>query len=99
MRLHGHFPGFISLLFLTTSLNIRAQLTTDELAPLLAGLSANPFENRASDPLSLLEKRVPLMTDDPTIAPLVDLQVFAPPVVPKGGQSCDVVLLKHTFGV
>ncbi|KAG7450728.1 uncharacterized protein BT62DRAFT_1001519 [Guyanagaster necrorhizus] len=38
------------------------------------------------------------MTDDSTVTPLVDLQVFAPPVVPQGGQSCQVELLTHSFG-
>ncbi|RDB29168.1 Peptide-N4-(N-acetyl-beta-glucosaminyl)asparagine amidase A [Hypsizygus marmoreus] len=38
------------------------------------------------------------MTDDPTVAPLLDLQVFAPPVVPRGGSSCTLELLRHSFG-
>ncbi|KAG5654278.1 hypothetical protein H0H81_005127 [Sphagnurus paluster] len=69
---------------------VLAQLTTDEFAPLLSGLAEQHVD---------LEARVPLMTDDPTVAPLVDLQVFAPPVVPKRGQSCAIELLKHSFGV
>ncbi|KAH8834855.1 peptide N-acetyl-beta-D-glucosaminyl asparaginase amidase A-domain-containing protein [Flagelloscypha sp. PMI_526] len=69
-----------------------AQLTQDELAPLLSGLEDG------LDHTQLLEKRVPLMTDDPTVAPLIDLQVWAPPVVPKHSLSCTVELLKHTFG-
>lgn len=45
-----------------------------------------------------LENRVPLFTEDRVPAPLLDLQVFAPPVVPQGGTSCVVELLKHAFG-
>lgn len=69
-----------------------AQLSPDELAPLLAGLAQKPSSDVQ------LEKRVPLSTNDSTVAPLIDLQVFAPPVVPKDGTSCIVELLKHTFG-
>ena len=67
-----------------------AQLTQDELEPLFAGLRQGP--------ISTLGKRVPLMTDDPTISPLVDLQVFAPPVVPLGGTNCEIELMRHSFG-
>ncbi|KAJ7356751.1 peptide N-acetyl-beta-D-glucosaminyl asparaginase amidase A-domain-containing protein [Mycena albidolilacea] len=66
-----------------------AQPSPEELAPLLAGLEAQP---------AAIERRVPLSTNDPTIAPLIDLQVFAPPAVPKQGTSCTVILLNHTFG-
>ncbi len=68
-----------------------AQLTKEEFGPLIEGFA----EFSAG---SVLTKRVPLMTDDPTVAPLVDLQVFAPPVVPHGGPSCEVQLLTHSFG-
>ncbi|KAL0564697.1 hypothetical protein V5O48_017346, partial [Marasmius crinis-equi] len=73
-----------------------AQVSPAQLEPLLLGLSQKP----EPEPHVIvdIEKRVPLMTDDPTVAPLVDLQVFAPPVVPKGGKSCEVELLKHSFG-
>jgi hypothetical protein len=67
-----------------------AQPSPEELAPLLAGLEAQP---------AAIERRVPLSTNDPTIAPLIDLQVFAPPAVPKQGTSCTVTLLNHTFGM
>lgn len=67
-----------------------AQPSPEELAPLLAGLGAQP---------AAIERRVPLSTNDPTIAPLIDLQVFAPPAVPKQGTSCTVTLLNHTFGM
>ncbi|KAF7340114.1 Peptide-n4-(N-acetyl-beta-glucosaminyl)asparagine amidase a [Mycena venus] len=71
-----------------------AQPSPEELAPLLAGLEARPQLVKEAT----IERRVPLMTDDPTVAPLIDLQVFAPPVVPKNGESCTVTLLNHTFG-
>ena len=71
-----------------------AQPAPEDLAPLLKGLAENPLKNGIE-----LEKRVPLMTDDPAVAPLIDLQVFAPPVVPRNGPSCTVELLKHTFGI
>ena len=66
------------------------QMSSAELDILMKGL--------ANRPIDALEKRVPLMTDDPTVAPLIDLQIFAPPVVPSYGDSCEVVLLTHTFG-
>ncbi|KAK1229550.1 hypothetical protein PQX77_007376 [Marasmius sp. AFHP31] len=72
--------------------SVLAQVSPAQLEPLLSGLAHGP--NRDVQ----LEKRVPLMTDDPTVAPLVDLQIFAPPVVPKGGKSCQIELLKHSFG-
>ncbi|KAK0456900.1 peptide N-acetyl-beta-D-glucosaminyl asparaginase amidase A-domain-containing protein [Armillaria borealis] len=68
-----------------------AQLTKEDFGPLIEGFA----EFSAG---SALTKRVPLMTDDPTVAPLVDLQVFAPPVVPQEGPSCQVELLRHSFG-
>lgn len=68
------------------------QVNADELAPLLSGIAQNP-EN-----LFDLDKRVPLSTNDPTVAPLIDLQVFAPPVVPVGGSRCTLELLRHSFG-
>jgi hypothetical protein len=70
-----------------------AQPSPSELAPLCAALSTGPYDASFE-----LERRVPLMTDDSTRAPLVDLQVFAPPVVPKSGSKCTVTLLKHGFG-
>ncbi|PBK70321.1 hypothetical protein ARMSODRAFT_911824 [Armillaria solidipes] len=68
-----------------------AQLTKEDFDPLIEGFA----EFSAG---SALTKRVPLMTDDHTVAPLVDLQVFAPPVVPQEGPSCQVELLRHSFG-
>ncbi|KAH9944490.1 peptide N-acetyl-beta-D-glucosaminyl asparaginase amidase A-domain-containing protein [Epithele typhae] len=38
------------------------------------------------------------MTNDDTVAPLVDMQLYAPPVVPLGGTNCEVQLLRHDFG-
>lgn len=73
------------------ALPVYAQLTADELQPLLNGLARGPAA-------TAIEKRVPLMTDDPTVAPLVDLQLFAPPVVPLDGTSCVMELLQHSFG-
>ncbi|KAL1704438.1 peptide N-acetyl-beta-D-glucosaminyl asparaginase amidase A-domain-containing protein [Schizophyllum commune] len=73
-----------------------AQLTPEELQPLLDGLANRPLPDITSS--LALNKRVPLMTDDHTISPLVDLQLFAPPVVPTDGTSCSQILLQHTFG-
>ncbi|KAK7064714.1 peptide N-acetyl-beta-D-glucosaminyl asparaginase amidase A-domain-containing protein [Favolaschia claudopus] len=67
-----------------------SQPSPEELEPLLVGLDNAPQPE--------IERRVPLSTNDPTVAPLVDLQVFAPPVTPRNGKSCTVTLLKHTFG-
>lgn len=83
--------NFLTILSCVTV--IICQLDPAELEPLLTGLEGNPYANLS------LEKRVPLSTNDPTVAPLVDLQVFAPPVVPKSSQSCQLQLLKHTFGI
>ncbi|KAK7041711.1 hypothetical protein VNI00_009000 [Paramarasmius palmivorus] len=74
----------------TSLLRVHAQLTPEQLQPLLDGLA----QKLSND----IEKRVPLMTDDPTVAPLIDLQIFAPPVTPKDGTKCEVELLKHSFG-
>ncbi|KAL0956183.1 hypothetical protein HGRIS_002343 [Hohenbuehelia grisea] len=81
---------FNVLLLLACSPGVISQPSPEELAPLLQGLAEGPNE---------LDKRVPLMTNDNTVAPLVDLQIFAPPVVPKGGTSCQLLLLNHSFGV
>lgn len=70
-----------------------AQPSPADLAPLLKGLQERPVSASID-----LEKRVPLSTDDPTVAPLIDFQVFAPPAIPVGGTHCDVQLLSHTFG-
>ncbi|KAI5824122.1 hypothetical protein K523DRAFT_253781 [Schizophyllum commune Tattone D] len=85
-------PTWILTLALPTLAS--AQLAPEELQPLLDGLAHRPTGDSVHD----LDKRVPLMTGDPTIAPLVDLQLFAPPVVPTDGTSCSQVLLQHTFG-
>ena len=80
-----------AVVVLATSLvRVHAQLTPEQLQPLLDGLAQKPSND--------IEKRVPLMTDDPTVAPLIDLQIFAPPVTPKDGTKCEVELLKHSFG-
>ncbi|KAK0506502.1 peptide N-acetyl-beta-D-glucosaminyl asparaginase amidase A-domain-containing protein [Armillaria luteobubalina] len=84
--------GAMSLFQVLCTLSVTfAQLTKRELGPLIEGFAGFSTGNS-------LTKRVPLMTDDPTVAPLVDLQVFAPPVVPREGQSCQVELLAHSFG-
>ena len=73
-------------------LRATAQPSPEELAPLYEGLAEGP-------PNALtLERRVPLSTNDDTVVPLVDLQVYAPPIVPLGGTSCTVQLLQHAFG-
>ncbi|TFK76678.1 hypothetical protein BDN72DRAFT_884390 [Pluteus cervinus] len=90
-------PGIIMnllLIVLALATFTSAQPAPEDLDPLLKGLAESPLKNGVD-----LEKRVPLMTDDPTAAPLIDLQVFAPPVVPRNGPSCTVELLKHTFGI
>ncbi|KAH9857894.1 peptide N-acetyl-beta-D-glucosaminyl asparaginase amidase A-domain-containing protein [Lenzites betulinus] len=46
----------------------------------------------------VIEPRVPLSTNDDTVSPLIDLQVYAPPVVPTDGSKCTVELLTHDFG-
>jgi hypothetical protein len=69
----------------------RAQPSPDELAPLYAGFAEGPSEDPS------LSRRVPLSTNDSTKSPLIDLQVFAPPVVPSG-PSCSAVLLEYSFG-
>ncbi|KAJ7071566.1 peptide N-acetyl-beta-D-glucosaminyl asparaginase amidase A-domain-containing protein [Mycena amicta] len=80
----------VAVLFCAT---IVAQPSPEELAPLIAGLD---LQNRLND--VELQRRVPLSTDDPTVVPLISMQVFAPPVTPKNGKSCLVTLLEHTFG-
>ncbi|KAJ6573981.1 peptide N-acetyl-beta-D-glucosaminyl asparaginase amidase A-domain-containing protein, partial [Mycena vulgaris] len=80
-----------ALLLLSLSCAVVAQPSAEELAPLLTGLAGQPQEIE-------IERRVPLSTNDPTAAPLIDLQVFAPPVSPKNGKSCTVTLLQHSFG-
>ncbi|KAG9223229.1 hypothetical protein PLEOSDRAFT_1101341 [Pleurotus ostreatus PC15] len=89
--------GILALIW-AAFLLVDGQPSPEELAPLLDGLFDRPTQE-ASGTAADLQKRVPLMTDDPTVAPLIDLQVFAPPVVPKGGTSCTVKLLEHSFGV
>jgi hypothetical protein len=82
----------VALIFVALSCGVVAQPSPEELGPLLTGFSHRPQE-------AAIERRVPLSTNDPTVAPLIDLQVFAPPVAPKNGKSCIVTLLKHTFGM
>jgi hypothetical protein len=72
------------------SIVVNAQPSPAELAPLYDGLAHRPVHD-------ILEPRVPLSTDDNTRAPLVDLQVYAPPVTPPGS-GCVVELLKWNFG-
>ncbi len=72
----------------------RTQPSSEELAVLYAALEVGPPEH----PTPTVERRVPLSTDDDTVTPLIDLQVYAPPVVPQGGSKCTVDLLKHDFG-
>jgi len=73
---------------------VSGQVTPEELELLLVGLAQKPREIDTPQ----LERRVPLSTNDSTVAPLIDLQVFAPPVIPQDGTSCEVVLLEHIFG-
>lgn len=77
-----------ALLLTSLGRGVVAQPSPEELAPLLAGLGEQPQ----------IERRVPLSTDDLTVAPLIDLQVFAPPATPKNGKRCSVTLLQHSFG-
>ncbi|KAJ8521749.1 hypothetical protein ONZ45_g1592 [Pleurotus djamor] len=87
---------FLLTLFLTLlCLHLaQGQPSSNEIQPLIDELARHRFGD-----VSDMEKRVPLMTDDDTVAPLIDLQVFAPPAIPKSGSSCTVELLKHSFGV
>ncbi|CAE6344582.1 unnamed protein product [Rhizoctonia solani] len=48
--------------------------------------------------LNILNRRVPLSTNDNTSIPLVDLQILNPPPVPRTGTYCTVELLKYAFG-
>ncbi|KAF8707749.1 peptide-N4-(N-acetyl-beta- glucosaminyl)asparagine amidase A, partial [Rhizoctonia solani] len=48
--------------------------------------------------LNILDRRVPLSTNDNTTIPLVDLQISHPPPVPKTGTHCTVELLSYAFG-
>lgn len=82
------YAGAVAFVCVST---VVAQMSASELSALLHGL-----EEHIRDPD--LERRVPLSTDDPTVSPLADLQVFAPPAIPKGGKSCSLELLKHSFG-
>lgn len=68
------------------------QPSTEEIAPLYQALSTG------SPNYPSIAPRVPLSTNDATASPLIDLQVYAPPVVPTGGSKCTVELLKHDFG-
>ena len=73
---------------------VQAQPDPEELAPLYQALADGPTEYETRS----LERRVPLSTNDDTVSPLVDLQVYAPPVVPRTGPKCTVELLRHDFG-
>lgn len=75
-----------------------AQPSPDELRPLYDALANGPPADALSASSRALFPRVPLSTNDDTPSPLVDLQVYAPPVLPKGAQSCETVLLSHEFG-
>ncbi|KAJ6569612.1 peptide N-acetyl-beta-D-glucosaminyl asparaginase amidase A-domain-containing protein [Mycena capillaripes] len=87
---------YVALALGALSCAVVAQPSPEELAPLFAGLRDQPLEDLGDR--AGVERRVPLSTNDPTVAPLVDLQVFAPPATPNNGKSCTVTLLKHTFG-
>ncbi|KAJ7456451.1 peptide N-acetyl-beta-D-glucosaminyl asparaginase amidase A-domain-containing protein [Mycena latifolia] len=80
-----------ALLVISFSWAVIAQPSPEDLAPLLAGLERQPQ-------IRQIDRRVPLSTNDPTVAPLIDLQVFAPPVTPKNATSCTEILLEHSFG-
>ena len=75
---------------------VRAQPNPEELAPLFRALAAGPSSPDVDHPA--IERRVPLSTNDDTVSPLVNLQVYAPPVVPHSGSRCTVELLRHDFG-
>ena len=77
---------------------VTAQPSPEELRPLYDALAKGPPAYALSATSGGIFPRVPLSTNDDTPSPLVDLQVYAPPVVPKGGTSCDLVLLTHEFG-
>ena len=83
----------VNILLAAYALIATAQPSPEELAPLYEALAEGPPPE-----VSSIERRVPLSTNDDTVAPLGDLQVYAPPVVPQGGTSCTVQLLQHDFG-
>ncbi|TBU35121.1 peptide N-acetyl-beta-D-glucosaminyl asparaginase amidase A-domain-containing protein [Dichomitus squalens] len=72
---------------------VASQPAPEELVPLFDALARGPSTVHAN-----LAPRVPLSTNDDTVSPLVDLQVYAPPVLPQGGTKCTVQLLQHDFG-
>ena len=85
--------SLLSNLLAALALRATAQPSPEEMAPLYRAL-ANGFPTGKTT----LERRVPLSTNDDTVAPLIDLMVYAPPIVPQGGLSCTVELLRHDFG-
>ena len=85
--------GFLLSFLCIANLLVHAQPSPEELAPLWDALAAGPDASYPD-----LHTRVPLSTSDNTSAPLIDLQVYAPPVVPKAGSKCVVTLLEHDFG-
>lgn len=88
----------LGALFLGLLFRVVAHPSADELRPLYDVLAKGPPSDASSVSPQALSPRVPLSTDDDTPSPLVDLQVYAPPIVPKGSASCETVLLTHEFG-
>ncbi|KAI0639283.1 peptide N-acetyl-beta-D-glucosaminyl asparaginase amidase A-domain-containing protein [Trametes polyzona] len=88
------FRDMILYLFflLCGALLVHCQPSPEEIEPLYSALSSDAPDYPNIQP------RVPLSTNDPTASPLVDLQVYAPPVVPINGTKCTVELLKYEFG-
>ncbi|KAI0374289.1 hypothetical protein BV20DRAFT_961408 [Pilatotrama ljubarskyi] len=91
MRRSYVFTLFTLLLGGLTS--VQSRPSPNEIDPLYEALSTGVQHGHPS-----LEPRVPLSTNDDTVSPLIDLQVYAPPVVPTGGLKCTVELLTHVFG-
>ncbi|KAI0793390.1 hypothetical protein C8Q75DRAFT_558964 [Abortiporus biennis] len=86
--------GFIVVLKL---ISVQALLTS--VASLYEELQLDPPDDALVSKLSNdIHRRVPLSTNDDTPSPLIELQVYPPPHVPQGGDSCQVTLLTHEFG-
>ncbi len=97
MRCYSFDPLSLFLAGLLAQVS-RAQPHPDELAPLYRALAAGPSSEAQAAEHPTIQRRVPLSTSDDTVSPLIDLQVYAPPVVPRSGSRCTVELLRHDFG-
>ncbi|CAL1696075.1 unnamed protein product [Somion occarium] len=88
----------VVLVSLLSVVPVYSRPSPDELGLLHDTLARGPPPDALSSSPNALNPRVPLSTNDDTPSPLVDLQVYAPPIVPRNGRSCEIVLLTHEFG-